>query len=143
MKPLPTTTASRVFAAGDVARFFDPLFGRRRRIEHWSNASYQGTEVGKALADRPGGYDKVSSFFTEVFGVTLKVFGDVGRFDDLAAEGSLAERDLVAYYGEHGRLRGALAIGQSKEGEARLEELVARGAPFASIRTRERELAVG
>ena len=38
------------------------------------------------------------------------MFGDVGRFDDLAVEGSLAERDLVAYYGERGRLRGALTI---------------------------------
>jgi hypothetical protein len=85
----------------------------------------------------------VSSFFTEIFGVTLKVFGDVGRFDDLAAEGSLAERDFVAYYGESGRLSGALAIGQSKASEARLEELIAHGAPFASARPRERELAVG
>lgn len=137
------TSAAGVYAAGDVANFLDPLFGRRRRIEHWSNASYQGTEVGKVLAGRPGGYDKVSSFFTEVFGVTLKVFGDVGRFDDLAAEGSLGERDFVAYYGERGRLRGALAIGRSKESEARLEELIARAAPFASARLRERELAVG
>src|SRR5918994_5045464 len=44
------TNIPDVFAAGDVANFFDPLFQRRRRIEHWSNANYQGTEVGKVLA---------------------------------------------------------------------------------------------
>jgi NADPH-dependent 2,4-dienoyl-CoA reductase/sulfur reductase-like enzyme len=41
------TTVPGVYAAGDVARFFDPVFGRRRRIEHWSNANYQGAQVGK------------------------------------------------------------------------------------------------
>src|SRR5215218_7106680 len=59
------TSAPDVYAAGDVANFFDPLFGRQRRIEHWSNANYQGTEVGKILAGAGGGYDTVSSFFTE------------------------------------------------------------------------------
>ena len=38
------TSAPHVYAAGDVANFFDPLYERQRRIEHWSNASYQGTE---------------------------------------------------------------------------------------------------
>ena len=58
------TTAPNVWAAGDAARFNDPVFGRRRRIEHWSNANYQGTEVGKALAGEDAKYDRVSTFFT-------------------------------------------------------------------------------
>ena len=84
-----------VFAAGDVANFFDPLYGRRRRIEHWSNANYQGTEVGKVLAGSGDGYDTVSSFFSEVFGTTVKVFGDVSRFDEQTTEGSLTSGTLL------------------------------------------------
>jgi NADPH-dependent 2,4-dienoyl-CoA reductase/sulfur reductase-like enzyme len=121
-----------VFAAGDVANFHDPLFDRRRRIEHWSNAHYQGTAVGRILAGESGGYDTVSSFFTEVFGVTLKVFGDVSRFDEIVAEGSLAEGEFVAHYGENGRLTGALTVGQSEEAETSLRELIAAREPFAS-----------
>src|SRR5262249_34171267 len=34
------TNAPDAYAAGDVASFHDPVFQRRRRIEHWSNASY-------------------------------------------------------------------------------------------------------
>ncbi len=64
------TNVPGVYAAGDVARFFDPVFGRRRRIEHWSNADYQGRQVGRILAGAEGGYDTVSSFFTESFGLT-------------------------------------------------------------------------
>src|SRR5439155_3334527 len=51
------TSLPGIWAVGDVARFFDPVFGRTRRIEHWSNANYQGTELGKLLAGEPGGYD--------------------------------------------------------------------------------------
>jgi NADPH-dependent 2,4-dienoyl-CoA reductase/sulfur reductase-like enzyme len=65
------TTVPGVYAAGDVANFYDPLYARQRRIEHWSNANYQGTEVGRILAGRGGGYDTVSSFFSEVFGTTI------------------------------------------------------------------------
>jgi NADPH-dependent 2,4-dienoyl-CoA reductase/sulfur reductase-like enzyme len=135
------TSEPSVYAAGDVANFFDPLYGRRRRIEHWSNANYQGTEVGKNLAGQGGIYDTVSSFFTEIFGVSLKVFGDVSSFDDFACEGSLADGDFVALYGQLGRLTAALTVGQSETSEGRLQELIAEQAPFAHGRIRERQLA--
>jgi NADPH-dependent 2,4-dienoyl-CoA reductase/sulfur reductase-like enzyme len=128
--------APGVFAAGDAANFFDPLFGRQRRIEHWSNANYQGGEVGKILAGQSGGYDTVSSFFTEVFGTTIKVFGDTSRFDTLHEEGSLEDR-FLAGYGDAGRLVGAITIGQSDELEALVKALIAERAPTDAL---EREL---
>jgi NADPH-dependent 2,4-dienoyl-CoA reductase/sulfur reductase-like enzyme len=134
------TRAPGVYAAGDVANFFDPLYGRQRRIEHWSNANYQGTEVGKVLAGGGGGYDTVSSFFSEVFGTTVKVFGDVGRFDALTTDGSLASENLVTTYGDGGRLVGALTVGAGEELEALVEELIAAQAPLDAL---ERELVGG
>jgi 3-phenylpropionate/trans-cinnamate dioxygenase ferredoxin reductase component len=131
------TEAAGVYAAGDVANFFDPLYGRQRRIEHWSNANYQGTEVGKVLAGNSGGYDTVSSFFSEVFGTTVKVLGDVARFDALETEGSLAAGSIIATYGDGGRLVGALSVGAGDELEALLAELIAAQAPLDAL---EREL---
>jgi 3-phenylpropionate/trans-cinnamate dioxygenase ferredoxin reductase subunit len=126
------TAVPRVYAAGDVANFFDPLYGRRRRIEHWSNANYQGIEVGKVLAGQGGGYDTVSSFFSEVFGTTLKVFGDTSYGVALAAEGSL-ESGFLAGYGRRGHLVGAISVGQSEETEALLKDLIAEGAPADAL----------
>jgi NTE family protein len=130
------TTAPDVYAAGDVASFFDPLYARRRRIEHWSNASYQGSEVGRILTGADGGYDAVSSFFSEVFGTTIKVFGDTSRFDTLATEGSLADGFLAAY-GYEERLVGVVTVGQKEELEALVEELIAERAPADAL---QREL---
>jgi NADPH-dependent 2,4-dienoyl-CoA reductase/sulfur reductase-like enzyme len=134
------TQAPRVFAAGDVANFFDPLYGRQRRIEHWSNANYQGTEVGKVLAGTGAGYDTVSSFFSEIFGVTLKVFGDLSRFDEQTTEGSLTSGTLLITYGDGGRLVGALTVGASDELETLLKELIAEHAPTGAL---EHELVGG
>jgi 3-phenylpropionate/trans-cinnamate dioxygenase ferredoxin reductase component len=134
------TQAPGVYAAGDVANFFDPLYGRHRRIEHWSNANYQGIEVGKIIAGAGGGYDTVSSFFSEVFGTTVKVFGDVSRFDELTVEGSLASGTLLTRYGDGGRLVGALTVGAGDELETPLKDQIVERAPMDAL---ERELIGG
>ena len=118
------TNLPEVYAAGDVARFLDPVFGRRRRIEHWSNASYQGSEVGKVLAGAEGGYDTVSTFFTESFGLTLKVFGDASQHDDRSSRGSFADGDAIVFYLERGRVVATLHTGQDEETEEALKSLI-------------------
>jgi NADPH-dependent 2,4-dienoyl-CoA reductase/sulfur reductase-like enzyme len=130
------TTVPNVYAAGDVARFYDPLYRRRRRIEHWSNANYQGAEVGKVLAGANGGYDTVSTFFTESFGLTLKVFGDISHHDDRFARGSFDDGEAVVLYLERGRLVGTLHTGQSDETEADLKRLIATRVSAESLAVR-------
>ncbi len=134
------TSATGVYAAGDVANFYDPLYQRQRRIEHWSNANYQGTEVGKILAGQSGGYDVASSFFTDIFDTAIKVLGDVSRFDQLLTDGSLSSGAFLASYGQKGRLVGALTIGQSAELETLIKDLIAERTPLDAL---ARELVGG
>jgi len=130
------TNLPGVYAAGDVARFPDPVFGRRRRIEHWSNANYQGAQVGKVLAGAGGGYDTVSTFFTESFGLTLKVFGDPSVHDERIARGSFADGDAIVFYLDDGRLVGTLHTGRDEETEDALKRLIRTGsAPLPLMTT--------
>jgi NADPH-dependent 2,4-dienoyl-CoA reductase/sulfur reductase-like enzyme len=125
------TNVPDVYAVGDVANFYDPLFQRRRRIEHWSNANYQGTELGKVLAGAEGGYDRVSEFFTEVFGITIKVFGVAGRECHVLVRGSLLEGELYALYADVNlEVVGALSVGQSEEVEELLKQQIRTHAPL-------------
>ena len=128
-----------VFAAGDVASFLDPLYGRRRRIEHWSNADYQGGEAGRILAGRGGGYDTVSSFSSEVFDLKIRVLGDTSRFDEVREDGSLAD-GFLALYGDAGRLVAALTVGGDDGVQSRVQRLIEERAPLAAP---PRELAGG
>jgi 3-phenylpropionate/trans-cinnamate dioxygenase ferredoxin reductase subunit len=114
-----------VYAVGDVARFLDPVAGRRRRIEHWSNASYAGKQLGRALAGAEAGYDRVAVFFTELFGRKLQVLGDVeGGFDELDLRGSLGEGRLLGAYLGAGALVGAVVAGHDPEVGQALEQLL-------------------
>ena len=116
------TSMEGVFAAGDVAAFYDPVFGKRRRIEHWSNANLQGSQLGAILAGQDLHYDAVSAFFTELFGTVYKVFGDTEGADSLEEEGDLASGEGVIHYLRDGKRVAALLTGQTEERENELKE---------------------
>lgn len=119
-----------VWAVGDVARFYDPVFGKHRRIEHWSHANYSGTKVGELMAGKDGAYDVVSTFFSEVFGFTFRLLGDVDDCEEIVVRGSLEAGDAIVFYLLEGRLVAALVVGQDEATETRLKELLAVQAPI-------------
>jgi len=45
----PAGVHDHVFAVGDVSRWEDPAAGRRRRVEHWTNAVEQAVHVARVL----------------------------------------------------------------------------------------------
>jgi 3-phenylpropionate/trans-cinnamate dioxygenase ferredoxin reductase component len=127
------TSVEGVYAVGDVASFYDPVFERRRRIEHWSNANLQGTQLGSILAGGDDRYDVVSAFFTEVFGTTYKVFGDAEGADELVQEGDFADGAAVIHYLRDGGRIAALLTGQSEERETELKEAIRTREPLNRI----------
>jgi 3-phenylpropionate/trans-cinnamate dioxygenase ferredoxin reductase subunit len=123
------TSSPNVYAAGDVAEFFDPVFNRYRRIEHWSNAAYHGTTLGLILAgDEEARYDTVSSFFSEEFGRSFRTFGDPQGHDDTAYDGDFHEGDAVFRFVRGGRTIGAVAMGLEDDEQDRLKEEIRAGA---------------
>lgn len=118
------TGADGVWAVGDVARFYDPVFGRHRRIEHWSNANLQGAQVGEIIAGGEARYDVVSTFFSEVFGLSFKVFGDLEQLDEVLMRGRLDDGSAVCCCLAGGRLVACVLTGQDEETEAELKELI-------------------
>jgi Reductase C-terminal len=104
------------------------VFGRLRRIEHWSNAAYHGTTLGHILAGSDERYDTVSSFFSEQFGHTFKLFGDLTEHDSTALEGDFADGAGVLRYFRGGQVVAALATGQEEETETALKEEIRAGA---------------
>jgi hypothetical protein len=96
-----------------------------RRVEHWSNADYQGKRLGRALAGEDAPYDHVASFFTELFGTKIGVLGDPdGGFDDVVVRGSLEEGRVLAFYLRDDRLVGVLVSGVDADTQGALTELL-------------------
>ena len=118
------TDDARVFAVGDIASFHDPVAGRRRLIQHWTNAHYQGDCAGRTLAGKVAPFDQVAYFFTEVFGVKLGLLGDTGAgHDHIVTRGNLDE-GLISYYLADDRLVATLISGQTVEMQTELTRLL-------------------
>lgn len=126
------TSRPGTYALGDVAEFFDPVFGRHRRIEHWSNAAYQGTTLGHILAGAEERYDTVSSFFSEQFGEGFKLFGDLLGHETTALTGDFQAGDAVLRYLRGGNVVAALVAGQDDAAETALKEEIRAGAASAA-----------
>lgn len=122
------TSKPGVYAIGDVAEFYDPVFLRYRRIEHWSNAAYHGTTLGKILAGSDESYDTVSSFFSEEFGRAFKLFGDPGGHDSTTLEGDFGEGKAVLRFFTAGQPVGVVTMGADEETENELKAEIRAGA---------------
>jgi len=115
------TSASGIFAAGDVALYPDPWVGGRTRIEHWVVAERQGQT---AAANILGGRDRFRSvpfFWTEQYGTALRYVGHASGWDEVRVEGSIEAGEFVARYYAQGRLCASASVGRD---DAALEDEV-------------------
>jgi 3-phenylpropionate/trans-cinnamate dioxygenase ferredoxin reductase subunit len=126
------TSRPGVYAIGDVAEFHDPIYGRRRRIEHWSNAAYHGTTLGKILAGEDVRYDTVSAFFSEQFGQVFRAFGDTHGHDDTALEGDFHSDSAVLRFLKGGNVIAAVLKGQDDDAQNALTDEIRAGAAAAA-----------
>ena len=103
----------RIVAAGDVARWYNPLFGMMMRNEHWDNAIAQGEAAARTLLAPPGtasAFASVPLFWSDQYDTKLQMLG-APRADDAmhVIEGSLDARRFVAAFVREGRIVGAFA----------------------------------
>jgi 3-phenylpropionate/trans-cinnamate dioxygenase ferredoxin reductase subunit len=125
------TARPGVYAIGDVAEFYDPLYRRHRRIEHWSNAAYHGTTLGRILAGDDARYDVVSAFFSEEFGKSFKAFGDAAGHDATKLAGDFREGSAVLRFCRGPHVIAAVLTGQDDAAEEALKAEIRAGAAAA------------
>ncbi|OBH32745.1 pyridine nucleotide-disulfide oxidoreductase [Mycobacterium sp. E1715] len=101
-----------VVAAGDVARWWHPLYERHLRTEHWDDAGRQGAAAARALMAGPRGaepYDEVPYFWSDQYDVKLQMLGVPTDYDSVEiVEGDPGAWEFVAAYGRGGRTIAAL-----------------------------------
>ena len=102
--------AGNVVAAGDVASWLHPHYGRIR-IEHWDNAIAQGDAAAQTLLAAPGkasAYAPVPFFWSDQYDCKLQLIGLPRPGDALrVVEGALDEPRFVAVFERDARTTGA------------------------------------
>ena len=69
------TSVEGLWAAGDVTSHYNPVLGRRLRLESWQNAQNQAIAVAKNTIGAPVAYAEVPWFWSDQHGVNIQVAG--------------------------------------------------------------------
>jgi len=119
------TSAPDVFAAGDVARYPEPVSGEQARIEHWVTAERQGQAVARSVLGIGGAFRDVPFFWSQHYEVSISYVGYAQSWDSCEIRGTLERHDACATYRRNGRAVAVATIGRDRLGlsvEAALEQ---------------------
>ena len=109
------TNVSGIYAAGDVANHYHPLFKRRIRVEHWQNAIKQGTAAARNMLGRHVAYDEVHWFWSDQYDANLQYAGFHSAWEQLVVRGRLGSDGFLACYVNEGRIDAAVALNRAKD----------------------------
>jgi 3-phenylpropionate/trans-cinnamate dioxygenase ferredoxin reductase subunit len=100
------TADERIFAAGDVANSFNPLYSRRVRVEHWANALDGGPAAARSMLGQPVVFDKVPYFYSDQYELGMECAGlpSPGSYDEIAYRGNREGLEFIAFWLSRGRV---------------------------------------
>jgi NADPH-dependent 2,4-dienoyl-CoA reductase/sulfur reductase-like enzyme len=102
------TSNPDIYAAGDVAEFFNPALQKHMRVEHEDNAVTMGEAAGRSMAGMPVYYDHIPSFYSDLFDMGYEAVGEVDSSMETVADWKEPMREGAIYYLRDGRVRGVL-----------------------------------
>ena len=94
------TSDPDIFAAGDVANSFNPLLGRRVRVEHWANALNGGPAAARSMLGQAVRYDEVPYFYSDQYDLGMECAGlpSPGSYDQILYRVDEATREFIAFW---------------------------------------------
>lgn len=101
-------TYEHVFAAGDVARFYNPALGTRLRVEHEDNANTMGQAAGRSMAGDETPYTHLPFFYSDLFDLGYEAVGEMDPQMEVVADWKEKYRTGVVYYVKERKVRGVL-----------------------------------
>lgn len=102
------TKDENVLAAGDVANFYSPELGKRRRVEHEDNANMMGEMAGRNMAGAKKKYHYLPFFYSDLFELGYEAVGDLDSKMDIVEDWKEPFREGVIYYLRDGNVKGVL-----------------------------------
>ena len=136
------TSASGVFAAGDVARWPDAYSDLRLRIEHWVVAERQGQVVARNMLGARDRFDDIPFFWSAHYDkLSIQYIGHVERWDTIRIDGDVAKMDCAVSYMVGAKRRAMATINRDHENletEVELEtELLLKPPPPITLEAME------
>ncbi|WP_042576652.1 NAD(P)/FAD-dependent oxidoreductase [Rhodococcus sp. MEB064] len=103
------TTLTDVVAAGDIARWYNPLFDESMRVQQWTNAVEQGRHAMASLLGSDEPFTSVPFLGSDQYDARMRFVGVSNAADSVRIE-QPSSGSLVATYARDGVQVGALCI---------------------------------
>ncbi len=102
------TSNPDIFAAGDVASFYNNTLHKWMSVEHEDNALWMGQIAGKNMAGANEKYQHLPLFYSDLFEIGYEGVGEVDSRMDIVSDWQEPYRKGVLYYLNDQKLRGVL-----------------------------------
>jgi 3-phenylpropionate/trans-cinnamate dioxygenase ferredoxin reductase subunit len=135
------TSAPDVYAAGDIASWPHPRYGRRIRVEHWANALNGGPAAARAMLGQQVTYDRLPYFFTDQYDLGMEYSGLSGADAQVVTRGDTEGGEFIAYWLEDGRVQAAMNVNVWDVTDD-LQALVRANRPVDTARLADPDIAV-
>ena len=123
------TSHPNIYAAGDVAEFFNPALDKRLRVEHEDNALSMGRQAGRNMAVACEPYHHLPFFYSDLFELGFEAVGELDSRLMTVADWAEPYQKGIIYYLNESRIRGVLLWNVwGKVASAR--DLIANPGPF-------------
>jgi 3-phenylpropionate/trans-cinnamate dioxygenase ferredoxin reductase component len=118
------TSAPAVFAAGDVASAWHPIYGTQIRLEHWSAALNQGPVAAKNMLGNATPYEKLPYFYSDQYDLGMEYRGWAPDYDRVVFRGDPSGGEFIAFWLRDGVVAAAMNANVWDQGDA-IEGLLA------------------
>ena len=105
----------RVYAAGDVANHYHPIFDRRIRVEHWQNAIKQGAAAARNMLGKRVAYDELHWFWSDQYERTCNTLDSTPHGSSSSYVGASDSASYLACYLNDGRIDAVVGLNRAKE----------------------------
>ncbi|MDP3762965.1 MAG: FAD/NAD(P)-binding oxidoreductase [bacterium] len=119
------TSRAGIFAAGDVADFFDVVSGRRRTVGNWTNSFLQGRTAALNMLGGRNVFKNVSAYNITNLDLKLTFVGDTDDYDSVLEKAG--QNTLLRALFKENKLKGAVLINRFDD-KILLSQLIERGA---------------
>jgi len=100
------TSAPQVYAAGDVANFWNPALNTRLRVEHEDNALTMGKMAGRNMAGDTQVYHHLPYFYGDLFDVGYEAVGETDSSLEIVTDVNEVKDKGCIFYLREQRVRG-------------------------------------
>ena len=124
-----TTSHPNIYAAGDVAEFYNPALHKHMLVEHEDNANSMGRQAGRNMAGASEPYHHLPSFYSDLFDLSYEAVGQLDSRLTTVADWAEPFKKGIVYYLKEDRVRGDL-LWNVKDKVSAARELIAQPGPF-------------